>query len=400
MLRSHTSRVMSTGAVLVLVLGAVMIGGPAAAQEAPPPQPGNLRVVDLQANHAVVAWQASAGAEDYLVELTGATNRGFITTELTHTLHLLQDQTYQVEVFARGPAGRSTPSQPVTFTTLVDPANPPVTTPDGFQVDVGTSSVTVQWQPSASDAGVTSYSAELNGRRLWTQQPSMTLHLQPDQSFRFMAQAQDAAFRRSDWSEPVQFTTPDEPAVTTPASVQVSEAPGTATVTWQAASSDAGILDYLVSVVGGPSGPITRRTSELAATVEVPPGGDLSVTVRARDTAQRTSDLSDPVAFTLEPAEDWAPPGAPGNLQAIFDSNGFLERLEWEAASGGGGDPLLYHVNMSDTGEIQRTQELHVDALGFARCPTTPSPNQFELFVTASASGNESPASNPVTLCF
>lgn len=271
------------------------------------------------------------------------------------------------------------------------------TTPDNLRAEVGTSSVTVQWDPSQSDVGVTIYYVKLDGRWFFTEEPIITFHLAQNQTYQVEVQAQDAGWRRSDWSDPFQFTTPNEFPVTTPGDVQVSESPGSLSVQWDAASSDAGVLDYTATVRGGPDGTVARRTTGTSATFPIPPGGEVDVTVTARDRAYRLSDSSDPVEATVPADPDWDPPEAPTNLRAVFDSQGWVQRVEWDAAEGGA-DPLTYHL-LLDGSEIERTQDLEVEVFAFARCPEG-APNPMTFTVMATSEGFESGESNPITLCF
>jgi hypothetical protein len=276
-------------------------------------------------------------------------------------------------------------------------ASDPPTTPDNIRADVGASSVTVQWDPSTSDAGVTIYFVQLNGQWRFTVEPRLTLFLQRDQAYQLRVQAQDAAFQRSDWSDPFEFTTPDQAPVTTPSGVQVTESPGGLMVAWGASSSDAGVLDYTATVTGGPGGTVTRRTSGTSATFDLPPGGEVDVTVQARDRAYRLSDRSAPVGAVVPPADEWAPPGAPSNLRAAFDSRGEVERVAWDAASGGS-DRVTYHLKV-DGDEIESTTQLQVELFSFAEC-TERDRQRLDFTVTATSNGFESPASEPITLCF
>jgi hypothetical protein len=272
------------------------------------------------------------------------------------------------------------------------------TTPDNLRADVTASSVTVTWDPSTSNAGVTIYFVQLNGQLLWTTEPTITLHLARSTTYELLVQAQDAAWRRSDWSDPLRFTTPDEFPVTTPAGVQVSASPGSLTVQWQPASSDAGVLDYTTTVRGGPDGPLAQRTTGTTATIDLPPGGDLDVTVRARDRAYRWSDTSDPVPVTVPPAQEWSPPGAPSALRAVFDPQDRVERVEWDAAGGGGDTTITYHLKL-DGDEIESTRQLFVELFSFAACPDG-ARSTLAFTVSATSNGFESADSEPITLCF
>ena len=76
----------------------------------------------------------------------------------------------------------------------------PVTTPDNLRVDVGVSSVTVDWDPSTPDADVR-VDRGADGHVYLAKSRTYTVNVR--------AVAADCA-RSSEWSEPATFTTPDE----------------------------------------------------------------------------------------------------------------------------------------------------------------------------------------------
>jgi hypothetical protein len=270
-----------------------------------------------------------------------------------------------------------------------------VTTPTNIQVDVGASSVTVSWEPSMSTAGdISIYYVKLGSQWLWTENPTLTLFLKPSWTYTLSVQAQDEAYNRSDWSDPIQFTTSDEPPVTTPANVQADDSPGSVTVTWEPSSSDAGVQEYVVSLHGGTIGHVAQRTSSTTATFEVPHGGEFEVTVKAQDTAYRWSATSDPILATVQPAQDWEPPSAPTNFRAVPDGDEIV--FQWDAATGGA-QPITYEIAL-DGDVIDSTRDTQLRSPYFAECQPWQTPSTF--VVTANSYGFESPPSNPLELCF
>lgn len=270
-----------------------------------------------------------------------------------------------------------------------------VTTPADVQVDVSTGSVTVSWDASTSTAGdISIYYVKLGSQWLWTEGTTMTLSLQPNRTYTLSVQAQDEAYNRSEWSDPTEFTTSDEPPVTTPANVQVDDSPGSMTVTWEPSSSDAGVREYVVSIRGGTIGHVAQRTSSTTATFETPPGGEFEVTVKAQDTAYRWSDASDPVRATVDPAEDWEPPSAPTNFRAVPDGDEIV--FQWDAPAGGA-EPITYEIALGDD-VIESTRHTQLRSPYFAECRPGQTPLTF--VVTANSFGFASPPSNPLELCF
>jgi hypothetical protein len=400
MTRLKASRITSLGVSLTLAVATVLIGSsPApAAQDAVPEAPANLRVIDLQSNTVTVAWDPAAGATDYVVNLYGSywyPIETVATEETTQTFHVSQGTKYGVAVLARGPGGLSALTDRIDFTTPVDEDNPAVTTPANLRADVGATEVTVDWDPSTSEAGGVSYTLllEYSYHRKWfhTNEPTMTFAVGPSTSYEVRVQASDAASRLSAWSDPLEFTTPDAPLPSTPENVRATTSPGSATVEWDPSTAELGVKDYQVTFGG-----LTRLTVDTTATFAVPPGGEFTVTVKARDNAYRWSASSDPIEVTVDPAEEWEPLTAPSNLRAVPDQQGGVI-FEWDAAAGGLG-PLTYLLYLDGT-EIESTQDLHLQSPYFVEC-TNDWQTRASFVVTARSHGVESPASNPITLCF
>jgi hypothetical protein len=274
------------------------------------------------------------------------------------------------------------------------------TTPTNVAAEVGASSVRLDWAPSTSDSEIAIYFVKVNGNWHWTDKTSINLYLRRSTTYRVEIQAQDTSYLRSAWSNPIEFTTPDIFPVTTPGDVRASSPPGTVTVDWDPSTSDARILDYVVTLDGGHNGAVSKRTSDTHAAFDVPSGGDFVITVKGRDLAYRWSEPSAPVVVRVEPSEDWRPPSPPTNLRASFDAEGRVRLLSWDASTGGVGT-VTYSVIIVEYNNtpIETTSDLSVELLEFGRCPA----NQLDTLtfvVTATANGVVSPPSEPLTLCF
>jgi hypothetical protein len=204
-------------------------------------------------------------------------------------------------------------------------------------------------------------------------------------------QASDAAGRVSAWSDPIVFTTPDVPLPSTPENVRATVSPGSVTIEWDPSTAELGVREYQVNFGG-----LSRLTKDTTATFDIPPGGEFDVMVRAQDNAFRWSDFSDPIEVTVPAAEEWEPLTAPSNLRAVPDQQGGVI-FEWDAATGGLG-PLTYLLYLDGT-EIESTQDLHLQSPYFVEC-TNDWQTRASFVVTARSHGVESPASNPITLCF
>lgn len=276
-------------------------------------------------------------------------------------------------------------------------ANSSVTTPENVRVeDVSPTSATVRWDGSQSDVGGISYVLllEYSYLRKFVKAPEteLTLSLGPGTDYRVRVQAMDAQGHLSDWSDPLEFTTPNVPPPTVPENVRASIEPGSVTIDWDPSTADLGVAEYQVTM-----GSTTRYTTQTSASFDVPPGGEFVAKVRARDTAYRWSEFSDPLSVSVPPAEDWEPPTAPANFRAtpLEGQEGVF--FEWDASTGGL-EPLTYHIHLDGT-EIELTRDLFLESPYFVMC-TSPWQMSATFVVTANSYGVQSPPSNSITLCF
>jgi hypothetical protein len=234
----------------------------------------------------------------------------------------------------------------------------------------------------------------------WTEEPTATFYLAKRRTYTVTVGAVAADYTRSsEWSEPVTFTTPDEFPVTTPSNIQVTSSQGVVTVSWDRSASDAGMMDYVAILHGGANGPNGSRILEAATTTTFayPPGGDLWVTVQARDKAYRYSDTSDPVPVTVEPADNWEPPSTPANFRAAPTDSGIL--FQWDEPAHGIG-PFAYEIYL-DGSEVEEVRgDLELDSSYFFECNTRPGLTPAEFTITAKSYGFTSPPGESITLCF
>lgn len=141
----------------------------------------------------------------------------------------------------------------------------------------------------------------------------------------------------------------------------------------------------------------------------MPPGGELGVTITARNEFRDESDPSEPLSLTVPPADDWEDLTAPTNLELVV-SNGMIERIEWDP-SDGGMDPVRYRLNyhFGDQGPdqaafIAESSKPFIDVPGqigaLFECSRTAFPGQsWVIWVTAHSHGTTSPPSEQATVC-
>lgn len=401
------SKITAIAASLTLAAATVVVGsGTAAAVDLPT----NLRITDQTANTVTLAWDPPDDAVRFWVRADGGrfqASESATVDEPTVTFHLHQGTWYDAEVAAYdadgGWSGRMDPEDRLTFRMPVDPDDPPVTTPTivRAEVDPDTLGIVVDWEPSISEAGsrVTYWAGikeEGGGLRTINtgELTTATFFVPPGKTYEVSVNATDERWRTA--RDTAEVTAPFVPPPSLPEDVRVTTSPGIVTVNWDTPSSGAPVKDYSVTLPDAPGGAQGQTTTDTTATFNVPPGGDLEVTVAARDWLSRSSDRTDPAAFILEPAEDWVPPSAPGNFRAASSQRGVL--FEWDEPAEGVG-PFTYHIFL-DGSEVETIREdTQLDSPYFFEC-THPWQTSSEFTVTATSFGFESPDSNSITLCF
>jgi chitodextrinase len=211
--------------------------------------------------------------------------------------------------------------------------------------------------------------------------------------------AEDLAGNRSAPSNRVTATTtPDTSPPTTPALTVTGVTESTASLSWTAATDDAGSPAYRVLVNGRPwEFVIPTGTSGLASTVRhLTPGTAYAFTVRAADAAGNLSPPGDTVTATTAPSDDTSPPSAPTGLRITRDSGCDVD-LVWTGSTDDGEPASSIEYEIVVNGGTQRivtgvtsTFAYHSDVNGL---------NTFAVRAVDRA-GNSSPLSNAVTSPF
>ena len=169
-------------------------------------------------------------------------------------------------------------------------------------------SVTLSWNATTDNIGVTGYQIFKNSVLLATVAGNVTTYtakgLAPSTDYIFTVKAKDAASNYSDPSDPLTVrTAPDTQAPSAPAGLHYSKLKReTVTLSWSASTDDIGVTGYqifengtfLADVLSGTTYSVTGLTASTTYTF----------TVRAKDLAANASAFCTPVTFTTKSLTD------------------------------------------------------------------------------------------------
>lgn len=368
-------------------------GGGGGNDVTPPSQPTNLHAAAKTSSSVTLTWNASTddrGVTGYIVSY--GSNQTTVTGTTATISGLSANTAYTFTVKARDAAGnQSVASAPLTVTTdspVIDVAAPSV--PDNVRsTGKSSSSVSLAWNASTDNVGVTGYTVSYGTTSFNTNATSATISgLAPSTAYTFTVKAYDAAGNVSAASAPLSVTTDaasvcsvqawsadiaytggqrvsyggseyeakwwtrgDRPdlsgswgawkligpcgggadtiAPSAPMNLAIASASATSiTLSWSASSDNVGVTGYTVYY-----GTSSVNTTGTSATISgLLPNTIYTFTVKARDAAGNLSAASNSVTRTTPAEDDTVPPSAPANLQ-VTAVTGSSVSLSWGASS-------------------------------------------------------------------
>ncbi len=298
----------------------------------PPTPPAALDATWSRPSRVTLSWTGSSdnaavtGYRVYrdgeLLTSLGSSARGHLDLDVAN----LTSHSYAVS--ATDPSGNeSDQSEPV----VVDTGDDSVpTTPTAEAVLSNTDEATVTWGESTDNAGVTGYRVQRNGVEVADvtggDRVLVDGGLDDAVTFTYRVQAYDAAGNLSPLSAPVAVTTPDTTSPTTPPDLRAVSATASVALTWQGATDNVGVTDYVVFRDGLPL--VTLASTARSYTDSALVGSVLhSYQVLARDAEANESPLSNEVVRTV----DSTAPTAPTTLSAVSATSSVA--LTWGASS-------------------------------------------------------------------
>jgi chitodextrinase len=299
----------------------------------PPSVPTGLTMTGRSATSIDLSWTASTddtGVTGYHVFRDGSVVSTVTSTSYSDpNLAPNTGYTYTVSAFDAA-ANESAQSASLSVTTLADTSPPSVPT-NLHQTGQSTSTISIAWNASSDNVGVTAYNIYRNGSLVKSQSGTTYTDtgLAVYTGYIYTITARDAANNGSNISSQLVASTAQD---VTPPSVpdNISEPSNTITsvsLSWVASTDDVGVAGYHVyrngSLVGSPGG-TTYTDTGLSV------GSNYTYTISAYDAAGNTSAQS--AAFSASSSTDTTPPTIPANVHttSVLDTS---MTLGWDAST-------------------------------------------------------------------
>jgi chitodextrinase len=337
-----THRMLSTAHLIELVVAIIIFAGGqslwttfvrADADITPPSVPSGLALAGRSASEIDLSWAAST--DDTAVTgyniYRGGTLIGTSATASYSDTGLVPNTSYTYTVSAYDAAtNTSAQSSPLVTSTLAD-TSPPSTPANVHQTAQSTSSLTVAWNASSDNVGVTGYNIYRNGSLIRSQAATSLTDtgLAVYTSYSYTIQAYDAAGNTSNLSSALlAATAPDTAPPTVPDNVHETGSTITSvTLAWDASSDDVGVAGYHVyrngSLVGSPGGASFTDTG-------LSVNNSYTYTVSAYDAATNASAQSAP--FSASSSADTTAPTIPSNVAQTSVLDNAIS-LSWDAST-------------------------------------------------------------------
>jgi chitodextrinase len=360
----------------------------------PPTDPGSLRATSIAQTSVATTWTPSTdnvAVAYYQLFRDGVSVATTSGTSFTFT-GLSCGSGYRLAVAAVDTAGNASPGVSITaWTTACSGDTQPPSMPTNVQATAtGATTVRLTWQASTDNVGIYFYRVDRDGVTV-SQTSSTTFNdsgLVPGKTYAYTVTAYDAVRNASGTSAPVSVTTgaADTQPPSAPTGVQAGATGATTiSVSWQPSTDNVGVSGYRVYRNGIQVG---ETISTSFADAGLSPATAYTYTVVAYDAAGNVSAASSPASATTSQAPDTQAPTAPGNLQGTA-AKGRKAVLSWTSSSD----------NVGVTSYRIFRDGVLVGAVSALTYTDTASRGAHSYYVVAlDAAGNQSPASNTVTL--
>ena len=309
------------------------LGASTLADTSAPSIPSNVHQTGQTTSSITIAWNASSdnvGVTSYDIYRNGSLVRSQPGTSYTDTsLGVYTGYAYTIAARDAANNGSNLSAQLNAFTAQ-DITAP--TVPDMLHRTTSTvSSISLAWNASTDDVGVTGYRVYRSGSLLVTTGGTIFTDtgLSASSSYTYTVSAYDASSNASSQSAPFATTSSnDTTAPTIPANLRASSTKDTSlAIAWDASTDDVGVTGYKVYRDGALIG--TSATTTYADT-GLTPVTQYDYTVTAYDAANNSSVAS--AVFHATTAYDTTAPTIPSNLMAT-DVTDTTIRVIWSTSS-------------------------------------------------------------------
>lgn len=308
-------------------------GGP---DTTPPSAPTNLTAANITISSVDLSWTASTdnvGVTGYDVYQDGSLIASVTTTSHSVT-GLASGTTYAFTVSAKDAAGNvSALSSAVNVTTETPDTTAP-SVPTGLVASAVTqTSLTLSWDASTDNVGVTGYDVYQDGSLITSVTGTSTnvSGLAAGTAYAYTVSAKDAAGNVSAASTALNVTTdaPDTTPPTVPTGLVASAVTETSlTLSWDASTDDVGVTGYDVYQDGSLIASVTGTTFGVTGLTG---GTTYAFTVSAKDAADNVSAVSSALNVTTV-TPDTTPPSVPTGLVATAVTETSFT-LSWDAST-------------------------------------------------------------------
>ena len=309
------------------------LGASTLADTSAPSIPSNVHQTGQTTSSITITWNASSdnvAVMSYDIYRNGSLIRSQPGTSYTDNgLGVYTGYTYTIA--ARDAANNgSNVSAPLNAFTAPDTTAP--TTPDNLRRTTSTvSSISLAWNASTDDVGVTGYRVYRSGSLIASTGATSYTNtgLIVSSSYTYTVSAYDASSNASSQSAPfVTASSNDTTAPTIPANPRTTDIKDTSlTIAWDASTDDVAVTGYKIYRDGALIG---TSTSPMYADLGLTPVTQYDYTIMAYDAANNTSALSSVLRATT--AYDTTAPSIPTSLSAS-DATDTTIHLTWNASS-------------------------------------------------------------------
>jgi chitodextrinase len=303
------------------------------ADTSPPSVPANVHQISQTISSVSIAWNASVdnvGVSGYRIYRNGTLVRTQSATTFTDT-GLAVYSGYIYNITAYDATNNSSGLSPDFVGSTAQDTTPP-SVPDNLRQTAGTvTSVTLNWNSSTDDVGVSGYRVFQNGTLIAS--PNGTTYtatgLNVNATYSFTVLAYDAAGNISNQSAPLTAnSSADTTAPSIPQNLRTTDIKDTSLgIAWNSSTDDVGVVAYKL-----------YRDGVLVATTNMTTYTDTNLlpvtgyryTVRATDAAGNTS--ADSLVLNVTTAYDTTAPSIPQNLRTTAQTDSTIT-LSWDAAT-------------------------------------------------------------------